>query len=138
MRSGTAGAYPSVAETEMLKNARYNGFFEEERRRGKRRRGEDTGGRGAGKTGVPMLENRAEKYYRPRGGNGRERRDGTEKKAYTGAVTARVKDDVVLCPHHWKKVARITEEGIELWCKSEHGHPVMLRYEDIEAARGRL
>jgi hypothetical protein len=41
-----------------------------------------------------------------------------------------VKDGVVLCPHHWKKLARITPEGIELWCKNG-GHAVMLSYSDI-------
>lgn len=49
-------------------------------------------------------------------------------KYYKTQTRARVKDDVVLCPHHWKKLARVTPEGIELWCKHEHGHPVLLPY----------
>lgn len=49
---------------------------------------------------------------------------------YSIAVKARVKDGVVLCPHHWKKLARVTPEGIELWCRNG-GHAVMLPYEDI-------
>ena len=59
----------------------------------------------------------------------RPRRESAERH-YSQAVKARVKDGVVLCPHHWKKLARITPEGIELWCKNG-GHAVMLSYSDI-------
>lgn len=54
-----------------------------------------------------------------------------KRKYYKTPLKARVQDGVVLCPNHWKKVARITPEGIELWCKHENGHPVLLTFRDI-------
>lgn len=61
---------------------------------------------------------KADRYYKPSG-------------------RAIVEEGIVLCVRHRRKVARITERGVELWCKGDGGHPVMLTYEQIERALGR-
>lgn len=43
----------------------------------------------------------------------------------------------ILCAKHRKRIARITEKGIELWCKAEGGHAVLLSWEKIAEVRER-
>jgi hypothetical protein len=37
----------------------------------------------------------------------------------------------IRCSRHGRRVGRVTDEGIELWCKSEGGHPVVISYKDL-------
>lgn len=45
---------------------------------------------------------------------------------------ALIDGDEIRCSRHGRRVGRVTDEGIELWCKSGGGHAVVLAYEDLQ------
>lgn len=47
---------------------------------------------------------------------------------------AKLEGNIVRCGAHGRKLAIITDKGIELWCRGiKGGHPVILTFEQIES-----
>lgn len=47
------------------------------------------------------------------------------------AGAAKIAGGEIVCAAHGKRLGVITERGIELWCKADGGHPVLLPKEEI-------
>ena len=57
--------------------------------------------------------------------------NGSARVTRRASGTARIVGGEIVCSGHGKRLGVVSERGLELWCKGEGGHAVLLPFEEI-------